>query len=166
MDKRGIDVGTPAALLLLTVFAALVTMVLSMSADVYATSQRRDAGVLDAAVARQYLATKLWRLDGLSPAVLDRDGNEAGTGPGLTYVEDLDGTECRTTIYFHDGYVYEDFKLEGLGFALGDGESVLEAEDLAFTRTDRGIRVELVLPGGKTERFAVGYRSGGGTDAG
>lgn len=166
MDKRGFDIGTPAALLLLAVFAALVTSVLSMSADVYVTSQARDAGTLDAAVARQYLATKLWRLDGLSPAVLDRDGNEADTGPVLTYIEDFDGTACRTTIYLHDGHVYEDFKLDGLGFAPGDGESVLEAESLSFTRTARGIRVMLGIPGGDVQEFSVGYRSGGGADAG
>lgn len=159
MERKGFDIGTPMALLLFAVFTALVMGVLSVSADVYGSAQKRDGEMLDTAIARQYLATKLWRLDGLFPVVLDGDGNEATEGPAFAYVEDLEGTRCRTVLYLHDGHIYEYFGLDGLDFVPGDGEAILEVDDVRFTRTDNGVRVELDLPNGETESLAVGHRS-------
>lgn len=156
------NIETPVILLLFAVFAVLVMSVITAAANVYRSAEERDGAILDGCIAKQYLTTKLWRLDGLSPTVRDLDGNECKAGPGLEYYEDMDGTLCRTMIYFHDGQVYEDFTLAGLDFAIGNGQSVLRMEDLVFERTEHGIAAHLTLEDGRTETIFVGFRSGGG----
>lgn len=156
---RKADIGTPVVLLLFAVFAVLVMSVLIRCADVYGSAQERDAAALDAMVARQYMATKLWRVDGTPFAVLDGDWREADRGPALQWYEDYDGTMCKTILYLHDGHVVEDFTLAELDFQEGDGESILEAESLEFERTPNGVLVRMGLPGGQDVSFGIGFRS-------
>lgn len=154
------DMGGLLALLLLGVFAVCVLSVLLTGADSYRRLTERDREAYGRRTAAQYLTTKVRQGDqwnGVS--VEDFGGRDA-----LVFEEEIDGETYVTRVYYHDGYIREQFSSTDAELAPEDGEKVLEACDLRLSPgpTDHEIITEITDANGETTRLVLALRGGKG----
>lgn len=136
------------ALLVFGLFALCVAAVLLMGGRTYQTLTRRDTAANSHRVAVRYLTTRFQQ----APAVQVEDfcGLQA-----LTAREEIDGRVYLTRVYCHEGTIRELFVAESAQVSPNDGEIVLEADGLSFSREDQLLTVEIAHPDGTCQRLLL-----------
>lgn len=164
MKQQGkkLNVSGLLTLLLFAVFGVCILLVLLTGADAYQRLRRRDQSSYDRRTAAQYIATKVRQADeaGMVYAAAFDASEPEGAGDTLFLKEEIDGAYYVTRIYCHEGYLRELFAdLEG-EFSPGDGEKVLEAEELWFSMEGESLTVEITYGDGEQEQLSFYLRSG------
>lgn len=145
--KFKFHVNGPVLLLTFCLFAACAVMTVMTGAKVYQNVIVRDSQIINVQIAQQYLTAKLRRMDDSNLALQVKDWSqyETKTGPILALTETIEDRDYQTLIYCHNGKVYELFTAADAEFAVGDGQSILDAENLSFTNTGRGILISMTI---------------------
>ena len=151
------DMGGLLALLLLGVFGTCVLSVLLTGAGAVTRLTERDRGSFARRTAAQYITARVRQA---------ASGVELGTfggGDALLLREEIDGEVYVTRVYCCGGYIRELFAAEDAGMAPEDGEKILEARDLRFSREPGGgITSEITDTDGETVRLFLAVRGGRG----
>jgi len=149
---RGRSIDTIFVLIVFSIFAFSVLMVLMLGASIYRNINDISREGQYEHTALSYIWTRAKNFDEAgSLKVGDFDGI-----PALFIDETLGGTEFRTAIYNHDGWLFELFSETALEFRPEDGVRVLSVDDLSFREIENGI-IE-VTAGGK--KLMLSPRSG------
>ena len=136
------------ALLVFGVFALCVAAVLLPGGKTYRTLTQRGSTAHSQRVAVRYLTTRFQQAPEV--ALEDFCGLQA-----LTVREEISGKVYLTRVYCHEGTVRELFSAETAQVNPDDGEIVLEAEKLTFSRDDRLLKLEITLPGGNSQHLLL-----------
>lgn len=146
------------ALLVFCVFAVCVLAVLLTGAEVYQKLVDRGERCYDARTAAQYVATRVRQADQTgSVAVEDFGGVEA-----LVLREEINGKAYLTRVYCYDGFIRELFTGEDGKFSPEDGEKLLAAETISFSREGQLVSAVITLSDGTVREVTVYLRSGEG----
>lgn len=110
-------------LLLLAVFAAMSTLLVTLGAQVYRGTVDRANANNQARILSTVVRSALWAEDGLSEVTIEEhDGVTV-----LAIVSDY-GDECYIKrLFCRDGMLYESFMSAEYGFSLESGESICQA---------------------------------------
>lgn len=148
-----------AALLLFGVFAVCVLAVLLTGADAYRRLTQRDQAAFDRRSGTQYIATKVRQADaGYGNVAVE----EMGGVPALV----LDaGSEYVTYLYGYDGWLWELYTWSGEPPVPGDGQKLVEAEQVNWSLKEGLLTVEMTSPGGAEDTLLLSLRSGEGVEA-
>ena len=129
-------------------FALCVAAVLLTGAGTYRTLTQRGSAAHSQRIAARYLTTRFQQAAAVQ--VEDFCGL-----PALTDREEIDGKTYVTRVYCYEGTLRELFAAENAPVAPGDGEVILEAESLTFSRADQLLTVEITHPDGRTQRLLL-----------
>ena len=155
-NKRRAD--TLLVLMLFGVFAVCILSVLMTGADAYRRLSQRDQTGYDERTASQYLATRVRQADRLGGVDVDSfQGVDA-----LILTEEIEGEVYETRVYCYDGYLRELFAAAGGDFYPEDGEKILAANGLTFSRDGRILTAELLDGAGQLRQITLYLRSGEG----
>lgn len=154
----GRAVGTLFTMLLFLVFVLCALFTVLTGGKVYENISTRMDQTYTGSVALQYVANKVRQGD-LAGQVSVRDIE--GT-PVLELVEDIDGEDYLTWIYYLDGSIRELFTFADSGLTLQDGLEILECGGLSFTQDGKLLTIETRGDGGG--RLILSLRSAGGQD--
>ena len=135
-------------LLVFALFALCVAAVLLTGAGTYRNLTRRGSEAHNQRLAVRYLTTRFQQ----APAVRVEDfhGLQA-----LTVREQFGGKTYLTRVYCHDGSLRELFSAENAQVSPGDGEILLEVENLTFSQTEDLLTVEVTLPDGSIQKLLL-----------
>ena len=136
------------ALLVFGVFALCVAAVLLTGAGTYQNLTRRGSEAYAQRVAVRYLTTRFQQAPALR--VEDFCGLET-----LAISEEIGGKTYVTRVYCYEGTVRELFSAENAPVGPGDGERVLEAEKLTFSRKEQLLTVEITHPNGRVQQLLL-----------
>lgn len=154
----GRAVGTLFTMLLFLVFVLCALFTVLTGGKVYENISTRMDQTYTGSVALQYVANKVRQGD-LTGQVSIRDIE--GT-PVLELVEDIDGEDYLTWIYYLDGSIRELFTFSDSGLTLQDGLEILECGGLSFTQDGKLLTIETRGDGGGS--LILSLRSAGGQD--
>lgn len=154
----GRAVGTLFTMLLFLVFVLCALFTVLTGGKVYENISTRMDQTYTGSVALQYVANKVRQGD-LAGQVSVRDIE--GT-PVLELVEDIDGEDYLTWIYYLDGSIRELFTFADSGLTLQDGLEILECGGLSFTQDGKLLTIETRGDGGGS--LILSLRSAGGQD--
>lgn len=158
MKQRKAKITDLMALVVFAVFAMCILAVLLTGADVYKGLVSRGESSYAARTAAQYVTTRVRQTDRTEEiSIEDFDGQDA-----LVLREKIDETVYVTRVYCYDGYIRELFTPENGDFSPGDGEKVLEAEELSFELSEGMLTVKLLLRDGTERDLTLYLRSGEG----
>ena len=146
------------ALLLFGVFAVCLMAVLLTGANTYRALTDRDQEAYDYRVCAQYLAARVRQADcagGID--VVDFDGTRA------LALDGGDG-EYYTRVYYYDGYLMELYTSYGSEMEPRDGERVMAAGGLEFSREGSLLTVTATDARGEESTLLLSLRSGGAED--
>lgn len=136
------------ALLLFGVFALCVAAVLLTGAKTYQKLTDRGSVAYAHRVAARYLTTRFHQ----APAVEVEDFEGLQT---LTVREEISGRTYLTRVYCYEGHIRELFAAGSADVSPGDGEIVVEAEDLAFALDEGILTVEITHPDGEIQKLLL-----------
>jgi len=132
---RGRSVDTVFVLIVFSIFAFSVLMVLMLGASVYRNINDISREGQYEHTALSYIWTKAKNFDEAgSIQVSDFNGV-----PALFINETLGGTDFRTAIYHHDGWLFELFSEAALEFSLDDGIRIIRVDELDFREIESGL---------------------------
>lgn len=154
----GRAVGTLFTMLLFLVFVLCALFTVLTGGKVYENISTRMDQTYTGSVALQYVANKVRQGD-LAGQVSVRDIE--GTLV-LELVEDIDGEDYLTWIYYLDGSIRELFTFSDSGLTLQDGLEILECGGLSFTQDGKLLTIETRGDGGGS--LILSLRSAGGQD--
>ncbi|MCL1819820.1 MAG: DUF4860 domain-containing protein [Oscillospiraceae bacterium] len=133
---KGQKIDTVLVLLTFCVFAVSVLLVLMLSARVYKNMTQVSSEAYNEHIVLSYIWTKVKNEDNEGKITVD-DFNGLSA---LSISADYGGTEYKTMIYRHNGWIYELFSEAGLGLAPEDGTALIESgEPLGFELLEGGL---------------------------
>lgn len=158
------DASSVAPLFLFALFAISAVFVLLCGAKIYKSMLTRDEISHERRTVSQYIATRLRQSDKNGAFYIGNfDSLEpAENGDTLFYVEQFDGEEYLTRIYYCDGYLCELFSTADGGFSKGDGEKVIPVSSLSFKNENGLIVAEIGFADGSRGTLDIAPRSGEG----
>lgn len=136
------------ALLVFGVFALCVAAVLLTGAKTYKNLTERGSAVYEHRVAARYLTTRFHQ----APSV--QVGAFCGL-QALTIREEIGGRTYLTRVYCYEGHIRELFAAESAEVSPGDGETVIEAEELTFRLDGQILTVEITHPDGERQQLLL-----------
>lgn len=136
------------ALLVFGVFALCVAAVLLTGAKTYRNLTDRGTTAYGHRVAARYLTTRFHQ----APQVQVEDfcGLQA-----MTIREEIAGKTYLTRVYCYDGHIRELFAGESTTVSPGDGEIVMEAQDLSFALDAGLLTVEITHSDGEVQQLLL-----------
>ena len=142
-------------LLLLAVFAAMSTLLVTLGAQVYRGTVERANVNNEARILSAVVRSSLWAEDGLgSVLVEEQDGVKA-----LCVVSDYDGERYVKRLYCHGGMLWESFTSSEYDFDLTDGESICAAQSFEPVIDNGFLTVRLVGRDGTESTVQLQLRS-------
>ena len=159
-NNAGTSISGLAALVLLGVFAIGILSVLLSGAEVYRRLTQRDRLAYDSRTCIQYVAMKVRQAPAPGAVVLSEFGGE----DCLEIAQPIDGTEYRTRIYCHEGWLMELFALAEEGFAPEDGEKILRVDRFSLTKEGTLLEVDVVEGNGTASSMWLSLRGGEGAE--
>ena len=140
-------------LLLFGVFAACVLSVLLTGAKVYRDITAGNRREYSRRTCAQYIVTKVRQAP--SGGGVDVSDN------AINLRETIDGEDYVTSIYCHDGWLWEIFTFDGWDFDPEDGEKLIEAREMTPSLEDGLLTVDLVDANGESTHLVLTLRGGG-----
>lgn len=134
------------ALMVFGIFALCVAAVLLTGAGAYKKLTDRGTDSYQQRVAVRYLTTRFHQAARVQ--LEDFSGLQA-----MTVREEIGGRVYVTRVYCHDGYIRELFAAESAAVSPGDGEILLEAEDLIFSVNGELMTVEIIHTDGDRQQL-------------
>jgi len=158
MNKRSTkpNITGPAALLVFTVFALCLLSVLLTGARIYQRLHLRSEESWQQRTAAQYITTRLRQADRSGALSVESFGGE----DALLLRREISGEMYETYIYCSGGYIRELFAAAGSGLAPEDGERILPARAMNFTRTDHALEAVITHADGSRQHLQLWLRSG------
>lgn len=150
--------GTLFTMLLFLVFVLCALFTVLTGGKVYENISARMEQTYTGSVALQYVANKVRQGD-FAGQVSVKTVEET---PVLELIQDIDGENYLTWIYYLDGSIRELFTFEDSGLTLQDGLEILKCGGLSFTQEGQLLTVETTGDGGG--RLTLSLRSAGGQD--
>jgi len=142
-------------LVLFGIFAICILAVLLSGAGTYERlAERRQEGYAGRTVP-QYIATKIRQSDKAGAVSVGEFGNVRA----LELREVLGEEEYITRIYSYDGYLRELFSSASGNFQPGDGERILEAEQVDFSLEENRLQITVTGAKGETTQLQLTLRS-------
>lgn len=132
-------------LLVFLVLAICLLLVLLTGAGLYRQTVERSEGQYTSRTAVQYLATRLRQAEEVSVTTF-------GQGDALVLTQTVGEDRYVTCVYCHEGFLRELYCREGAALSAGDGEPLLEAEDLSLSLEDGVLTAAL---SGQTLTFSL-----------
>ena len=132
---KGRSIDTIFVLIVFSTFAFSVLMVLMLGASIYRNINDISHEAQDEHTVLSYVWTKTKNFD-------DADSIHVGEFNGVSALfinERIGGTDFRTVIYNHDGWLFELFSETALDFSLDDGIRIVMVEDLRFEDVGNGL---------------------------
>lgn len=148
--------GTLFTMLLFLVFVLCALFTVLTGGKVYENISARMEQTYTGSVALQYVANKVRQGD-FAGQVSVKTVEET---PVLELIQDIDGENYLTWIYYLDGSIRELFTFEDSGLTLQDGLEILKCGGLSFTQEGQLLTVETTGDGGG--RLTLSLRSAGG----
>lgn len=137
-------------LLVFGVFALCVAAVLLTGAKTYRNLTDRGSTAHERRVAVRYLTTRFHQAPEVQ--VEDFGGVEA-----MTVREQIGSRTYLTRVYCYDGYLRELFSAENAAVDPEDGEKVLEAETLTFSREGNLLTANITLGDGTCQQLLLSH---------
>lgn len=110
-------------LLLLAMFAAMSTLLVTLGAQAYRATVERADSDNEKRILSTVVRSALWAEDGLSRVTVEEhDGLKA-----LAITSTYDDESYVKRLYCHDGQLWESFTSSAYAFDVGDGESICKA---------------------------------------
>lgn len=129
-------------LLLVALFAAFSTLLVTLGAQVYRGTVNRANANNQARILSMVVRSALWAEDGVSEFLIEeQDGL-----PVLAIVTDFDGERYVKRLYSHEGMLRESFTAEDYPFSVEDGESICPAQSFV-PMIEKGLLTVLVTDG-------------------
>ncbi len=142
-------------LVLFGVFSICILAVLLSGADFYERLVERQQNGYTERTVPQYIATKIRQADA-SGAVSVREFDGI---PMLELVEMHGGEQYVTRIYCYDGYLRELFSGTTGNLQPGDGERILETEQVEFAQEGNFLKITVTGTDGETTELKLTLRS-------
>ena len=152
--KHSVDVAF--ALALFCTFAVSVLMVLMMGASSYRSVTDAMNENYEDRTGAGYIAEKIRHFDSRGAIAAGQfDGNDA-----LLLIQDIDGTDYITYIYYYEGYIRELMTENGSGMTAEAGEKVLEASGFTVETAEDGMfKITCTMNDGSSPYVLVILRS-------
>lgn len=142
-------------LLLLAVFAAMSTLLVTLGAQVYRGTVERANANNEARILSTVVRSALWAEDGVGKVLVEeQDGVKI-----LAVVSTYDDESYIKRLYCHDGMLWESFTSSEYAFDVEDGESICEAAAFEPTIEDGFLRVQLTGLDGAQSTVELQLRS-------
>lgn len=142
-------------LLLLAVFAAMSTLLVTLGAQVYRGTVERANANNDARILSTMVRSALWAEDGLSQVLVEeQEGVKT-----LAVVSTYDEEQYVKRLYCHEGMLWESFTSSEYAFDLSDGESICKAAAFEPAIEDGFLTVELTGTDGSRSTVELQLRS-------
>jgi len=132
---RGRSIDTVFVLIVFSIFAFSVLMVLMLGAGVYRNVNDMSREGQQENTALSYIWSKTKNFD-------NADSIKVGDFNGVSALfidERLGGTDFRTVIYHHDGWLLELFSEMTLEFSLEDGRRIISIDEMNFESISDGL---------------------------
>lgn len=142
-------------LVLFGVFALCILTVLLTGVDAYGRLTKRQQATYAGRTVPQYIATRVRQADSAGAVQI----GEFGGVEALELTEIIGGEAYITRIYCYDGYLWELFSAAAGTFEPADGERILEAEQVDFTRQENKLTVMVTAADGKKTELRLTLRS-------
>lgn len=142
-------------LLLLAVFAAMSTLLVTLGAQAYRSAVERADRDNQARILSAVVRSSLWAEDGLGQVqVKDYSGVKA-----LEVINTYDGESYVKRLYCHDGSLWESFTSAAYEFDLEDGETLCQASGFDPSLDHGLLTVRLTGPDGAESTVKMCLRS-------
>lgn len=142
-------------LLLLAVFAAMSTLLVTLGAQVYRGTVERANANNEARILSTVVRSALWAEDGTSQVLVEEeDGVKV-----LAIVSTFDDESYVKRLYCHDGQLWESFTSSEYEFDLSDGESLCDAASFEPSIENGFLTVELTGVDGGSSTVQLQLRS-------
>lgn len=142
-------------LLLLAVFAAMSTLLVTLGAQAYRGTVERADGDNQARILSAVVRSALWAEDGLGQVQV----REYGGVKALEIISTYDGESYVKRLYCHGGSLWESFTSADYPFDLEDGESLCQAQRFDPRLEGRLLTVDLTDEGGTESTVKLCLRS-------
>ncbi len=143
-------------LLLLAVFAAMSTLLVTLGAQVYRGTVERANANNQARILSAVVRSSLWAEDGVGQVLVE---NQDGL-PVLAVVSTYDDESYVKRLYCHDGMLYESFTSTEYAFDVEDGESICQAASFEPAIENGFLTVKLTGTDGEENTVQMQLRSG------
>lgn len=147
-------------LLLLAVFAAMSTLLVTLGAQVYRGTVERSNANNQARILSTVVRSALWAEDGVSSI----DVEEHNGVKALAIETDYDGESYVKRLYCHDGNLLESFMSSEYDFELDSGESICQAAGFEPEIENGFLTVRLTGVDGGKSTVQMQLRSGLGVE--
>jgi hypothetical protein len=142
-------------LLLLAVFAAMSTLLVTLGAQVYRGTVERANANNEARILSAVVRSAVWAEDGLSQVMVEEiDGVKT-----LSILSTYDDESYVKRLYCHDGMLWESFTSAEYEFDLTDGESLCAARSFEPCIENGFLTVELAGKDGSRSTVQLQLRS-------
>jgi len=142
-------------LLLLAVFAAMSTLLVTLGAQVYRGTVERANANNEARILSTMVSSSLWAEDGLGQVLVEEmDGVKT-----LAIISVYDEESYVKRLYCHDGMLWESFTSGEYEFDVNDGESICPAEAFEPFIEDGFLTVRLAGRDGSESTVQMKLRS-------
>ena len=143
-------------LLLLAVFAAMSTLLVTLGAQVYRGTVERSNANNEARILSAVVRSSLWAEDGVGQVLVE---NQDGMNV-LAVVSNYGDESYVKRLYCHDGMLYESFTSSEYDFDVEDGESICQAASFEPAIENGFLTVNLTGVDGGKSTVQMQLRSG------
>ena len=146
-------------LLLLALFAALSTLLVTLGAQVYRDTVETFDSHSTTRVLNSVVRSSVWTEDGNGEICVE-NFDELGINT-LTVINDYDGERYFKRLYCKDGWLFESFTSEERQFDGETGESMCEATKFEPSINGNMVKIDVADAEGNEDTICIALRTGG-----
>lgn len=149
-------------LVLFALFAVTIVAVLALGAKSYKSLVERDNEAYNKRIITSYVSAKIRNNDELDAVAVGgfADVNEKDGVDTLHMYQDIEGARYDLRVYYYNGFIYEMLTLEGADMSPEDGNAIMEAQGLAFSKDGNVIHIVSKDADGRENETSVALRCG------
>ena len=136
LKKKNSIIDVALLLTLFMVFTLCSLLMIVLGARVYKSTVDNIEQSFSSRTALTFITKKIRQTEGNEIFVGKLDGVEA-----IVIKEKIEEQNCVTYLYYHDGYLYEQFALESAEVRLESGRRLLELEAFSYEEKDKALTV-------------------------
>ena len=149
-------------LVLFAIFAVTIVVVLALGASSYKSLVERDNDSYNKRIITSYVVAKIRNNDEIDAVAVGGFAhvNEADGVDTLHMYQAIEGARYDLRVYYYDGQIYEMLTLAGAEMDPQDGNAIMEAQGLAFTKDGNVIHMVSRDADGRENEATVTLRCG------
>lgn len=136
-------------------FTILSLTIVGMGSKLFQKTAKTVESSYESQTSLSYVSNKIRYLDG-EVSVIQKDET-----PLLVIKENIDGEEYKTIIYFHEGFLYEQFLFGDEELVLGKGEPIMQLQYFNVTQQGNMLNLEVITQNDQLSRRSIIINGGG-----